>query len=56
LNPGVINTDMLQQCWSAEASAYPTPETWAKTAAPFILSLGPKHNGQSLSVREFSDD
>ena len=50
LNPGVINTDMLQQCWAAEAAAYPTPEHWAKTAAPYILSLSPKHNGKSLSI------
>lgn len=50
LNPGVIDTAMLRQCWSDEAGAYPKPEAWAETAAPFILALGPKHNGQSLSV------
>jgi NAD(P)-dependent dehydrogenase (short-subunit alcohol dehydrogenase family) len=50
LNPGVINTDMLRQCWADGASGYPSAEVWAKTAAPFILKLGPKHNGQSVSV------
>jgi len=50
LNPGIIDTDMLRQAWSDGAAAYPKAAAWAKTAAPFILSLGPKHNGQSLSV------
>ena len=50
LNPGVINTDMLQKCFGAEAGRYPTAQEWAERAAPFILSLGPKDNGQSLSV------
>ena len=53
LNPGIINTDMLRKCWPDGAAGYPTPEKWAETAAPFILSLGPKHNGQSLSVKSF---
>lgn len=50
LNPGVINTEMLQSCLGGEAAAYPTPEQWAERAGPFLLELGPKHNGQSLSV------
>ncbi|TXI10601.1 MAG: SDR family NAD(P)-dependent oxidoreductase [Rhizobium sp.] len=50
LNPGIINTEMLQQCWSDGASAYPTPERWSQVAAPFLLSLGAKDNGKSLSV------
>jgi NAD(P)-dependent dehydrogenase (short-subunit alcohol dehydrogenase family) len=50
LNPGTIDTDMLRSCWGAGAGAYPKAEVWAKTAAPFILGLGPQHNGQSLSV------
>ena len=50
LNPGVIDTEMLRQCWSDEASAYPKADAWAKVAAPFILGLNAKHNGQSLSV------
>jgi NAD(P)-dependent dehydrogenase (short-subunit alcohol dehydrogenase family) len=50
LNPGVINTEMLQSCWGEGASSCPSPEQWAQRAAPFILQLGPKDNGQSLSV------
>ena len=50
LNPGVIDTDMLRQAWSDGASSYPKAEQWAKTAAPFILQLGPKDNGRSASV------
>lgn len=50
LNPGVIDTDMLRQAWSDGASAYPKAEQWAKRAAPFLLGLGPKDNGRSLSV------
>jgi NAD(P)-dependent dehydrogenase (short-subunit alcohol dehydrogenase family) len=50
LNPGIIDTDMLRQCWSDEASAYESPNDWAKRAAPFLLALGAKDNGKSLSV------
>ena len=50
LNPGVIDTDMLRQAWSDGAGSSPKAEAWAKTAAPFILGLGPKDNGKSLSV------
>lgn len=53
LNPGVIDTDMLRQCWADGASSYPKAEAWAKVAAPFILQLGPKDNGRSLSVGAF---
>lgn len=55
LNPGVIDTDMLRQCWADGAASYPKAEAWAKLAAPFILSLGPKDNGRSLSVKAFED-
>src|SRR5258708_18541586 len=50
LNPGVIDTRLLRQCWSDGAGNYPKAEAWAKRAAPFILKLGPKDNGKSLSV------
>jgi NAD(P)-dependent dehydrogenase (short-subunit alcohol dehydrogenase family) len=50
LNPGIINTEMLQSCWADGASAYPTPDRWSRVAVPFLLSLGSKDNGQSLSV------
>jgi NAD(P)-dependent dehydrogenase (short-subunit alcohol dehydrogenase family) len=50
LNPGIINTDMLQSCFGDSASAYPSAEQWARKAVPFLLELGPRHNGQSLTV------
>jgi NAD(P)-dependent dehydrogenase (short-subunit alcohol dehydrogenase family) len=50
LNPGVIDTDMLRSAWGDGASAYPTAETWAARAAPFLLKLGPSDNGRSLTV------
>lgn len=50
LNPGVIDTDMLRQCWADEAGSYPDAEQWAERAAPFLLGLGPNDNGKSLSV------
>lgn len=53
LNPGVIDTDMLRTAWSDGASSYPKAEVWAKKAGPFILKLGPKQNGQSVSVSDF---
>jgi NAD(P)-dependent dehydrogenase (short-subunit alcohol dehydrogenase family) len=53
LNPGIIDTDMLRTCFSGGASSYPKADEWAKRAAPYILALGPKDNGQSLSVGGF---
>lgn len=55
LNPGIIHTDMLRQCWAAGAADYPPPADWVRQAAPFILSLGPRHNGGSLTVPGQSD-
>src|SRR5439155_856443 len=49
-NPGVINTDMLQSCFGGSASAYPSAEQWARKAVPFLIDLGPRHQGQSLTV------
>ncbi len=51
LSPGVIDTDMLRQCWADEAGSYEKPEAWAKRAVPFLFALGPKDNGKSLDVR-----
>jgi len=50
LNPGVIDTDMLRSAWGAEAASYPTADHWAKKAAPFLLNLGAKDSGKSLTV------
>ena len=50
LNPGVIDTEMLRSCFGGSAGSYPKPESWAKSAVPFLLKLGPAHNGQALTV------
>lgn len=50
LNPGIINTDMLQSCLGTGASQFETAESWVKKAVPFLLQLGPKDNGQSLTA------
>jgi NAD(P)-dependent dehydrogenase (short-subunit alcohol dehydrogenase family) len=50
LDPGIINTDMLHSCFGQAAQHYPTAEEWSHEAARYLLSLGPRHNGQSLSV------
>ena len=52
LNPGVIDTPMLRQAWGEGAASHPKPDAWAEIAAPFILQLGAKDNGRSLSVGE----
>lgn len=39
LNPGVIDTEMLRECFGASAGDYPTPERWVQQAGPFILGL-----------------
>jgi NAD(P)-dependent dehydrogenase (short-subunit alcohol dehydrogenase family) len=51
LNPGIINTDMLQSCFAGGASNYPAPREWAKTAAPFLLKINSADNGKQLSVQ-----
>jgi NAD(P)-dependent dehydrogenase (short-subunit alcohol dehydrogenase family) len=51
LNPGVINTDMLQSCFGEHARDYPSPDEWARRAVPFLLRLSAKDNGQPLTVR-----
>jgi NAD(P)-dependent dehydrogenase (short-subunit alcohol dehydrogenase family) len=50
LNPGIIDTDMLRSSWGDSAAHYPSPEEWSKRAVPFLLKLGPKDNGKSLSL------
>ena len=50
LNPGIINTEMLQSCFGDSATTYPSPETWADRAVPFLLGLDASQSGCSLSV------
>jgi NAD(P)-dependent dehydrogenase (short-subunit alcohol dehydrogenase family) len=52
LNPGVINTEMLQSCFGESAAHYPSASRWAERAVPFILKLDANDNGQALSVPE----
>jgi NAD(P)-dependent dehydrogenase (short-subunit alcohol dehydrogenase family) len=57
LNPGIIDTDMLRSAFGASAGSYPGPGEWARVAVPFLLQLGPAHNGKALTapVREAKD-
>ncbi|MGB3404467.1 MAG: SDR family oxidoreductase [Microcoleaceae cyanobacterium] len=50
LSPGIIHTEMLETCYGEEAAAYTPLETWVKKAVPYILKLGEKDNGVSLTV------
>jgi NAD(P)-dependent dehydrogenase (short-subunit alcohol dehydrogenase family) len=50
LNPGIINTAMLQSCFAGGATNYPKPAEWAKTAAPFLLKINSADNGRQLTV------
>ena len=50
LNPGIIDTDMLRQCWGEAAGAYESAEAWARRAAPYLLRLGPADSGRSRTV------
>lgn len=50
LNPGVIDTDMLRQCWGGSASSYPDAARWSRAVAPWLLGLGPKDNGKPLTA------
>lgn len=52
LNPGIINTDMLQTCFGESAAHYPSATRWAERAVPFILKLDENDNGQALTVPE----
>ena len=50
VNPGIVHTRMLESAFGGSASSYEEPRTWARRAAPFLLGLGPAHNGLSLDV------
>lgn len=49
LNPGIINTEMLQSCFGSSAGSYPDADEWSRQAVPFILSIKPSQNGQPLT-------
>lgn len=50
LNPGIINTEMLQSCFGSGADRYPDATRWAEVAVPFLLKISAKDNGEPLSV------
>ncbi len=50
VSPGIIHTEMLEAAMGEAAAGHWTAETWVDTAAPYLLSLGPEHNGQSLRI------
>ena len=50
LNPGIINTEMLQSCFGGNADSSPSAEDWANVAVPFILSLDATSTGEPLTV------
>jgi NAD(P)-dependent dehydrogenase (short-subunit alcohol dehydrogenase family) len=50
LNPGIIDTDMLRSTFGGAAGGYLEPDEWSRVAAPFLLGLGPEHNGKPQTV------
>ena len=50
LNPGIIDTSMLRQCWADDAASHEKPAAWAPRAAKVILGIGPGDNGRPMSV------
>jgi NAD(P)-dependent dehydrogenase (short-subunit alcohol dehydrogenase family) len=50
LNPGIIDTEILQSCFGEASASYPDPATWARRAVAQILRFGPEQNGQPLSI------
>ncbi len=50
VNPGIIDTDMLRSCFGRSAASYPSPKTWAQTAAPFLAGLAASDNGKQLDA------
>jgi len=37
---------MLRSASAATRAAYPPPQKWAEKVVPFLLELGPRHNGR----------
>jgi NAD(P)-dependent dehydrogenase (short-subunit alcohol dehydrogenase family) len=50
VNPGIIDTDMLRSTFGDSAGSYPDPDTWSRSAAPFLLGLGPNDSGRPSTV------
>lgn len=50
VNPGIIDTDMLETVFGSSAHHYWKPSEWAKVALPFFLQLDESDSGKQLSV------
>jgi NAD(P)-dependent dehydrogenase (short-subunit alcohol dehydrogenase family) len=50
MNPGIIHTRMLESCFGSAASSYPSPESWARSAVPFLANLCVSDSGKSLTA------
>lgn len=50
LNPGIINTEMLEVAFGSRASQYFSPQQWARIAVPLLLKLTPDDNGCPMTV------
>lgn len=50
VSPGTVHTQMLESCFGEGAHYSRKPAEWAKSAAGFLLDLGPKDNGKSLAT------
>ena len=50
LNPGVIQTDMLRQCWPEQARAFEAPARWAARVVPWLLELDSTDNGGAFEA------
>ena len=50
VNPGIIDTEMLRSCFGDSAGTYPDAEEWSHTAARFLLALGQRDAGRSVTI------
>lgn len=50
LNPGIIDTRMLRSCFGAGAGSCRSAAEWARTAAPYLMKIGPRDNGRALTA------
>lgn len=50
LNPGIIDTEMLQSTFGPSSSDFPSPAAWAEKAVPFLEKLTSRDNGKALTA------
>jgi len=50
LNPGIIDTEMLQSTFGTSSSDFPDPASWAAKVVPFLEKIGPRDNGRALTA------